>query len=139
MSHKTDIQVLRRAFTEQWAGKDSNNQPVQVIHDNDTVIPEDGKPFVRFSVMPSTSERKSVVNNRTERTGRIWMQINVPASSGNMLAWQLADAAIGIFEFKDFRSGTRRIICQKSEATTVQNNTWFTVSTNVRYVSNSSE
>lgn len=137
MGHLTDIQLLRAHFLAHWNGKDENGKAVAVVQENDIAHTPKGAPYVRFSVDPASSTRKSVVNNLTERNGRIWMQVCVPATTGNVLAWSLADAAKSIFEFQTIKSGNHRVLCRSSSSTTVEDDDWFIVSTSVAYTSHS--
>lgn len=111
MSHALDLEMLKKHFAPAWAAY--GEKTVNVLYGNDKPAATDT--FIRFTVRPSGSDDTALGDGRTrtENFGRIWMQIGVPLSAQESVAFKLVDKATAIFQ--RYRSTTGDLRCSDIE------------------------
>lgn len=114
MSIAADREALTNRFADEW---EAAQPTIPYFVEN---FPMEDKPegtFVRFVVDPNEVFHRAGGSDAPlmERTGRVIVQILVPAATGTQQAYQLADFAQGIFHM--WRSADFTLRCSDSELT----------------------
>jgi len=114
MSITTDVLALTDRFADEW---EADHDDIPYFVDN---FPLENKPaatFARFIVDPNEVYHRAGGSDDPvmARTGRVIIQLCIPASQGTSQAWALADAARDIFHMWKTTDGYLR--CSDTEIT----------------------
>ncbi|MFI8667968.1 phage tail terminator-like protein [Qipengyuania sp. NPDC077410] len=135
MSIELDVQALTDRFLTEW---DSKHSDIPRLLENMRSKKPDTGTFVRFIVDPNEVFHRAggKDNPVIERTGQVTVQICVPAETGNLQAWQLADSCRAMFHFwmsedEKMRCGSTRI----DRRPPIENDPYFIVTVSTNYQS----
>ena len=116
MGLQTDIDLLRARFETSWKAL---HPTIHYILDNDPeYTPTASETFAVFSVRPNTILSASFNYQMVEQTGTITIKVCVPAETGVVSLWPLADDALSIF--KHWRSADNSLLVTAFSGRVVQ-------------------
>jgi hypothetical protein len=96
VSIAADVVELQTRFADVW---EADHSAIPYFQDNDKVEKKPATAFARFIVDPNEVYHRAGGSDAPlmGRTGRVIVQLCIPAATGTAQAWALADAVQGIF------------------------------------------